>query len=154
MDPVERCSQDFAAGFSCSQSVLRAFAANLGLDEDVAARVATSFGGGVARTGRMCGAVSGALMVIGLRYGNVLPTDRGAKEATYTLARKFLDEFALRNKSVDCPGLLGCDIGTPEGMQQAREKGLFKTLCPDYVTDAVRILMMLARRVVPARITE
>lgn len=140
MDPVERCSEDFGAGFSCSQSVLRAFAAELGLDVDVATRVATAFGGGVARTGRICGAVSGALMVIGLRYGNTLPADRGAKEATYTLARKFMDEFALQHQSINCPGLLGCDIGTPEGMQQAREQGFFKTQCPEYVQDAVRIL--------------
>ncbi len=144
MDPVERCSGDFAAGFSCSQSVVRAFAAEFGLDMDAATRIATAFGGGVSRTGRICGAVSGALMIIGLRYGNVQASDKGAKEATYTLARKFMDEFALQHQSIDCPGLLGCDIGTPEGMQQARGKDLFKTQCPEYVKDAVRILEKIA----------
>ncbi len=74
----------------------------------------------------------------------MLPTDRGAKEATYTLARKFMDEFALQHQSIDCPGLLGCDIGTPQGMQQAREQGLFKSRCPEYVKDAVQILERLA----------
>jgi hypothetical protein len=82
-------------------------------------------------------------MVIGLRYGGVSPADRGAKEATYTLARRLLEEFAVQHQSVDCPGLLGCDIGTPEGMQQAREQNLFKTQCPEYVKDAVRILVKL-----------
>jgi C_GCAxxG_C_C family probable redox protein len=143
MDPIEKSSNNFSAGFSCSQSVLRAFADDFGLEPDMAARIATAFGGGLARTGRVCGAVSGGLMVIGLRFGNVLPTDKGAKEATYALARKFLNQFALLHQSVDCPGLLDCDIGTPEGMQQAREQNLFKTRCPVYVQDAARILMKL-----------
>jgi C_GCAxxG_C_C family probable redox protein len=140
MEPIERCAEDFAEGYTCSQSVLRAFAAELGLELDSGTRLATAFGGGLSRTGRVCGAVTGALMVIGLRYGNTLPTDRGAKEATYTLARRFMEEFEKRHGSVDCPGLLGCDIGTPDGMQHAREQNLFKRVCPVYVTDAVRIL--------------
>jgi C_GCAxxG_C_C family probable redox protein len=136
MDPIEQSSINFSAGFSCSQSVLRAFAEDLGLEPDMASRVSSAFGGGMARTGRVCGAVSGALMVIGLRFGAISPADQGAKEATYALARKFLEEFMLLHGSVDCPGLLGCDIGKPEGMQQAREQNLFKTQCPDYVRDA------------------
>jgi hypothetical protein len=80
-------------------------------------------------------------MVIGLRYGNVYPNDRGAKEATYALARRFIEDFTARHGAVDCPFLLGCDIGTPEGMKQARSMDLFKRKCPVYVTDAVRILM-------------
>ncbi len=146
MDPIDLCAADFSAGFSCSQSVLRAFAAELGLDPAVAARIATAFGGGIARTGRVCGAVSGALMVIGLRYGGILPTDRGAKEATYALARRFLEAFEARHGSVDCPGLLHCDIGSPQGMQYAREQDLFKRQCPVYVKDAVRILIGLGEK--------
>ncbi len=143
MDPIDQCSLDFAEGFSCSQSVLRAFAAEFDLEPDLAARIAAAFGGGVARTGRMCGAVSAGLMVIGLRYGSSSPTNRGAKEATYALVRRFLEEFTMLHQSVDCPGLLGCDIGTPEGMQLARERNLFKTHCPEYVKDAARLLTKL-----------
>ncbi len=143
MDHIDLCATNFAAGFSCSQSVLLAFASELGLDPSTAARIATAFGGGIARTGRLCGAVSGALMVLGLRYGSVSSTDKGAKEATYTLARRLVAEFEAQNGSVDCPDLLGCDIGTPEGMQQARKQDLFKRQCPAYVKDAVRILMSL-----------
>ncbi len=141
MDPIEHSELDFSNGFTCSQSVLRAFLSEFGLELDPATRLATAFGGGVSRTGRLCGAVAGALMVIGLRYGNTLATDKGAKEATYTLARRFMEEFEQKHGSVDCPALLGCDIGTPEGMQHARAQDLFHQVCPDYVRDAVHILM-------------
>ena len=143
MDPIEESETRFAEGFTCSQSVLLAFVEEFGLEPDAAARLATAFGGGIARSGRLCGAVSGALMVIGLRYGNALGTERGTKEATYALARRFIEEFTERHGSVDCPGLLGCDIGTPEGMQQAREQDLFATQCPEYVKDAARLLISL-----------
>jgi C_GCAxxG_C_C family probable redox protein len=143
MDAIALSKSNFAEGFNCSQSVLVTFAEEFGLEPTTAARLASTFGGGIARSGRICGAVSGALMVIGLRYGNTLPTDRGAKEAAYALARRFMDEFSKRHGSVDCSVLLGCEIGTPEGMREARERDLFKTQCPVYVTDAVRILLTM-----------
>jgi C_GCAxxG_C_C family probable redox protein len=143
MDPIDLSKSYFNEGYRCSQSVLLAFAEELGLDFVTAAKLSSAFGGGIARSGRICGAVSGALMVLGLRYGNSLPNDQGAKEATYALARRYMDEFAKRHGSVDCPGLLGCDIGTPAGMQQARERNLFATQCPVYVADAVSILLSL-----------
>ncbi len=143
MDPIELGKRNFEQGFNCSQSVLLAFAEELGLEPGMAARLASAFGGGIARSGKICGAVSGGLMVLGLRYGNNVATDRGAKEATYALARRYMEEFAKRHGSVDCPALLGCDIGTPEGMQQARERDLFVKQCPVFVADAVRILLTL-----------
>lgn len=144
MDPKEICASRFAEGFNCAQSVLLAFAEEYGLEQDVAARFAASFGGGIGRTGRLCGAVSGALMVIGLRYGNTTGADRGAKEATYAVVRRFLEDFEKLHGSVDCPGLLGCDIGSPEGMQLAREQKMFTTRCPEYVKDATRLVLSLA----------
>ena len=150
MDPKEVCASRFAEGFNCAQSVLLAFIEEFGLEQDVAARLAAAFGGGISRSGRLCGAVSGALMVIGLRYGNTSGADRGAKEATYALGRRFLEEFEARHGSVDCPGLLGCDIGTPEGMQQAREKNMFTTVCPEYVKDATRSLISLGEETTKA----
>lgn len=82
-------------------------------------------------------------MVIGLRYGNASGTDKGAKEAAYTLSRRFIEEFEQKHGSADCPGLLGCDIGTPEGMQHARAQDLFHQVCPEYVKDAVQLLLSL-----------
>lgn len=146
MDKIARSAADFSQGYSCAQAVLRAFAADFGMDADLATRVAGAYGGGIARCGHLCGAVTGALMAIGLRYASTDPTDQGAKEGTYTVARRFLQQFEAQFGSLDCPGLLGVDIGTPDGMQQARQGNLFKTRCPTYVEDAVAIVMQITEK--------
>lgn len=130
----------FSAGFSCSQSVLAAFAPDLGLDAETALRVAAAFGGGMGRTGGTCGAVTGALMALGLKYGATRGDDKAAKERTYTLAREFIQRFEARNSGVACAELLGVNISTPEGQSAAREANLFKTVCPRLVASAAEIL--------------
>jgi C_GCAxxG_C_C family probable redox protein len=87
--------------------------------------------------------VSGALMVIGLKHGHVAAQDKAAKEKTYALVREFVDQFRARNGSLLCRELLGYDIGTPEGMQLVREKGLSTSICPRLVRDAAEILERL-----------
>jgi len=143
MSNVEIAMASFKEGLSCSQAVLAAFAPGLGLDRLTALRVAAAFGGGMARMGQTCGAVSGALMVIGLRHGHVVAEDQAAKERTYALVREFVDQFRARNTSLLCRELLGCDVGTPEGMQLVREKGLTTSICPGLVRDAAEILEQL-----------
>ncbi len=59
----------FKEGFSCSQAVVSSFAGDLGLGNDTAYKIPCGFGAGIARTGNTCGAVAGAVMVIGLKYG-------------------------------------------------------------------------------------
>jgi C_GCAxxG_C_C family probable redox protein len=133
----------FKEGFNCSQAVLAAFAPELGLEREAALRVAGAFGGGMGRTGQTCGAVTGALMVLGLKHGQVSAADRPAKEHTYALAREFVAQFEARHGSALCRELLGYDIGTPEGMQAIKEKGLHHSLCPKLVGDAAEILERL-----------
>jgi C_GCAxxG_C_C family probable redox protein len=139
MDPIEAAKQQYAQGYSCSQSVLLAFAEELGVSKEVAARVAAGFGGGMGRSGRTCGAVSGALMVIGLVQGTADPTDKVTKEKTYALTRRMLTEFRKQRGGLDCQELIGMDISTPEGYALAREKGLFSG-CAAYVEASARIL--------------
>ncbi len=103
-------------------------------------RVAGAFGAGMARTGESCGAVTGALMVIGLRHAKVRPDDDDSKEKAYALAQEFMDAFRERNRSLLCRELLGVDVGTPEGMKVVREKNLFATVCPKFVGDAAEII--------------
>jgi C_GCAxxG_C_C family probable redox protein len=94
----------------------------------------------MARMGRTCGAVTGALMVIGLRYGRTEAEDDETKERCYHLAREFVEQFRARNGSITCEELLGHDIGIAEERERAREKGLFDTLCPGLVRDAAEIV--------------
>ena len=120
---VERASATFAQGYNCSQAVLAAFAPDLGLDEQTALRLASPFGGGIAQQGDTCGAVSGALMALGLRYGRMRAEDRQAQETAYGKAKELLRRFAERHGAVTCRELLECDVRVPAEMERARREG-------------------------------
>lgn len=112
----------------------------MGLDRELALKVAGAFGGGMARMGEQCGAVTGAFMVIGLKHGKTKTGDDGARERTYELVEEFVTRFKSRHGSICCRELLGYDLNSPEGRKAAYEKGLFTTLCPQLVRDATEIL--------------
>jgi C_GCAxxG_C_C family probable redox protein len=136
IDPSEIASDLFARNFNCAQSVFASFASRLGMDESRMLKLASPFGGGVSRRGQICGAVTGGLMALGLARGSDSPL---GKEAAYQLGQEFLQRFESRHGSIICRDLLGFDISTESGRQQALEKGAFKTLCPRFVRDAVEI---------------
>jgi C_GCAxxG_C_C family probable redox protein len=139
MNRAETALSLFAKGFNCSQVVLSAYVEQFGLDGATAMKIASGFGGGMGRMGETCGAVTGAFMVLGLKFGGATP-DREAKERIHAKVREFAQYFKARNSSLSCKNLLGCDISTPKGHEAAREKGLFKTVCPKAVRDAIEIL--------------
>ena len=143
MEKQEAAVSCFTRGFNCSQAVCSVFAPDFGVDPETAYRLACAFGGGLAGSGETCGAVTGALMVLGLKYGMTDFQNQQAKEKTYAVARSFLREFASRHQFTRCRDLLGCDIGTPEMRARAKEAGLFETLCPAFVRDAVQIVETL-----------
>jgi C_GCAxxG_C_C family probable redox protein len=97
----------------------------------------------MARTGETCGAITGGLMVIGLRRAKVRPDDDDSRELAYALAQEFMDVFRERNGSLICRELLGVDVGTPEGMAKVRADNLFQTVCPRFVRSASEILEAL-----------
>lgn len=139
MNRIEPALSHFAQGFNCSQAVLSAYAGQFGLDDETAAKIASGFGGGMGRMAETCGAVTGAFMVLGLKYGQNSP-DREAKEMIYARIKDFASRFQARNRSLNCQDLLGCDISTTEGLQQAREAEMFYRICPKFVRDVCEIL--------------
>ncbi|AKG54306.1 hypothetical protein DGWBC_1680 [Dehalogenimonas sp. WBC-2] len=122
---------------NCAQAVLTSFAEELGLDKATALRLSQGFGGGMGRTGKTCGAVTGAFMVLGLIEQL---EGREGIEAVYAKVKEFDREFVARHGSTECNVLLDCDICSTEGMERARSEGLFKKVCPGYVRSAVEIL--------------
>jgi C_GCAxxG_C_C family probable redox protein len=139
MNCIETAVSRFAEGFNCSQAVFSAFAESLGIEETDALRIAAGFGGGMGRMAEICGAVTGALMVLGMKYGGTTP-DREAKERVYQQVREFAARFRARHGSLVCRDLLGCDISTAAGHQSAREQNLFTSRCPPFVRGAAEIL--------------
>ncbi|MDD1779478.1 MAG: C-GCAxxG-C-C family protein [Candidatus Helarchaeota archaeon] len=140
MSKVNRAVAVFKEGYSCSQAILSTYGVQLGLEREIALKVASAFGGGMGRMGKTCGAVTGALMVLGLKHGVVEITDQKTKETTYALAREFMKKFIARNGSVECKVLLGCDLSTPEGIRAAKDKNVVATICPKLVQQAAEIL--------------
>jgi C_GCAxxG_C_C family probable redox protein len=94
----------------------------------------------MARTGETCGAVTGGLMVIGLKHAKMQKDDDDSRELSYALAQEFMDAFRDRNRSLLCRELLGVDVSTPEGIFEVRKRDLFRTVCPKFVRDAGELL--------------
>jgi C_GCAxxG_C_C family probable redox protein len=137
MSRVEKAVSRFQSGNSCAQAVFSTYAEPLGMAGETAVKVAAGFGGGMGRMGHTCGAVTGAFMALGLKYGG---PESKAKEKTYELVREFASRFKARHGSLDCNDLLGCDISTSEGRQRIKQQKLHSTLCPQIVRDAAEIL--------------
>lgn len=142
-DQIEKAVAYFDKGYNCCQSILLAYGPDLRLSTDLAVHLGTGFGGGMARQGECCGAVTGAIMVIGLKFGMANETDDVARGKTYEFVSELMNKFKAQKGSVKCRDLLDCDISTPEGRAVAQEKDLFKTLCPDLVRTSAEILESL-----------
>jgi len=107
----------------------------LGLDEATCAKVACAFGGGISHLGLTCGAVTGVLMAIGLRYGG----GPEMKEKTYEIANEFVGRFKSLHGSINCTELVGYDLSKPEQLRRAREEAVFAIRCVKFVENAVKI---------------
>ena len=130
----------FNQGYNCSQAVFSVYAEENGLDPDLARKIATSLGAGIGRTGNICGAVSGAILAIGLIHGMNRPDDTEAREKSYQLTQDFMKTFTDRYGSVSCPTLLGYHLGIPAEREEAGRKGVVKDICPRLVQGAAEIL--------------
>ncbi len=130
----------FGSGYYCAESVLLAMAENLGIQSDLIPRIATGFCSGMARTGGQCGAVSGAMMGIGLATGRSSPTD--TLEPNYALIQRLIQRFEERFGSTNCRELLGCDLATREGQMAFLANRLLEH-CFDYAEGATQIALSL-----------
>ena len=129
----------FNKGYNCSQALLATYGPSLGLDPSLALKVAGPFGGGMARSGDVCGAVTGAVMAIGLRYSSD-EVDPDAKARSYAAVQRLFEEFRQEHGSIVCRDLLGIDLGTEGGWAEAQRLHTHNTVCPQFVRDAAEIL--------------
>ncbi|MDH5634482.1 MAG: C-GCAxxG-C-C family protein [Candidatus Bathyarchaeota archaeon] len=131
----------FLSGYNCAESILLTMAEHQGIESPLIPRIATPFGGGIARNGSICGCVTGALMNIGLKFGRAQHTED--KEKAYAVASSYLGAFEREFGSVICYDLIGCDFRTPEG--QKRWEQLKESRCADFVKRTVEILLSLEK---------
>ncbi len=141
MTKSEQAISKFMGGYNCAQSVFYAFCEDLGVDQDTALKVACGFGAGMGRKGEVCGAVTGGIMALGVKYGRGEKEDRAVTDAAYVKVRELMDQFASRNGTCICRQLLnGCDLTTEEGQKYFKENDLLNKACKLCVQSAVEIL--------------
>ncbi len=137
---ARRAVELFAGGYTCSVAVALAFGRGLGLDEATLYRAASGFAGGMGGLGQTCGALSGAVLVLGLRYAPQDPTDREIRQDAWALVRRFMRDFEAEAGSMRCAELIRCDLSSREAVASAREAGAFGRACPPLVALAGRLL--------------
>jgi len=140
MNKEEYAQECLKNGLSCAQSVLSAFIGQFDLDRDMALRISSAFGGGMGGLGEVCGAVSAAFMVLGLKYGSAGGHDEEEKARINRKAVEYMNRFRSLKGSILCRDLLGADVGTTEGLETAKTKGLFDNICPGIIRCSVEIL--------------
>ncbi len=133
---AERSAQLFEQGFCCSESVLQALAESHGVRSDLIPRIATGLCAGMARTGGMCGAVSGGVLGISLMTGRSSP--KASREENYRLVREFLKQCKDQFGSTNCAELIGCRLDTPEGQRFFEEHHLHAK-CAGFAREAARL---------------
>lgn len=140
MDKIAFALQQFKSGYNCAQSVLSAFASDLGIDGNTAIRIASGFGGGMGRQQLTCGALTGAYMVIGYLHGMHAPDDDLASEKAARMIQKFTADFKEKYGHSDCFSLIGVDLSTEEGRKEAEEKNLYELKCEKFILEIVDML--------------
>lgn len=137
----EKAVEKFFEGYNCAQSVFVAFCEDLGVHEDLALKIACGFGGGMGGKEEVCGAVSGAIMVIGAKYGRGKRDDKAKKEDTYARTGELMERFSQKRGTYICRQLLGgCDFMTEEGRRLFKEQDLLNKTCKACIESAVSIL--------------
>jgi tRNA 2-thiouridine synthesizing protein E len=146
MSKADDALNTFISGFNCSQAVLSAFSAEYGLDTVMAYRVGAALGGGIGHLGETCGAVTGAVLVIGLHYGMTVNDGSQSNREAYDKVLELAAEFKTRNGTIKCRELLGFDIEDREAFHAAMKKGGLRApqaVCPKAVKDAAEIVAYL-----------
>jgi C_GCAxxG_C_C family probable redox protein len=136
-DHVKEAQDLFESGFNCTQSVLLSFCEEFGLSKETASKMACPFGGGIGGHGKICGAITGAMMVIGLKYGSANSTDLDSKKISSEKAHFLLENFEEKHGSCDCNDLIGCRLYrlNPEELKVKRHH--IHSTCPKFLETVI-----------------
>jgi C_GCAxxG_C_C family probable redox protein len=138
---TEVAVQEFLSGYNCAQSILYAYGPDLGLDGETALKVATGLGGGMGGRGEICGAVTGGILTLGLKFGRGGQEEKAVAQQAYQKTGELMADFERVHGTCTCRVLLdGCDLRTPEGMKRFREEDLHQKVCVPCVRTMGEIL--------------
>lgn len=138
---AQKAKKLFLEGYNCSQAVFLAFQDQYDMDDSIALKLSSSFGGGMGRLREVCGAVSGMFMVAGILYGYESPKDMTAKKAHYERIQELAQEYQVRNGSIVCREILGLGEGKDHPKPEERTGEYYKKRpCADLVAIAAAIM--------------
>jgi C_GCAxxG_C_C family probable redox protein len=141
MNNVERAVDLFANGLNCSQAMLTVFGEPYGLDAKMAEKLGRPLGGGMGRLALTCGAITGAVLILGLAKGH--QEEAEARKVSYSSVRELFRRFEVLHGTTACKSLLGADMSTAEGLKKIQDQQLVSKVCPVFVKDAANILESL-----------
>ena len=131
----------FLEGYNCTQSIICAYSDTAQIDRNLALKIACGFGAGMGRKQEVCGAITGGIMAIGLKYGRGENDDRRVTDLAYAKVRELMDRFAEKHGTCICRKLLnGCELTTEEGQRQFKQKDLLHKICKPCVERVAGIL--------------
>jgi len=140
MERSEHAKELFLSGNNCAQSVLLSFSEDLGYSKELALKISAGFGGGMGRQQGTCGAVTGAIMVLGILEGEKASDNSELKSGTYNSVKELLKSFANDFQSINCGELTGCDFKTDSGNEKFKEEEVLEKICAPCVKRAVKIV--------------
>ena len=143
MTKIDKAVDRYKGEYNCAQAVITTYSEELGLKEDIAMSLTAAFGAGINYRGEMCGAVSAALLLIGLKSKKLDGLDELKKEMVKEYCDKFIQEFKEQNNGVLCKKLLNADLSVAEELEKARKNDIFSGICPGLVRSSAVILEKL-----------
>ena len=141
MNPVDKTLDLVGNGLNCSQAILAAFGEQFGVDLEKAKKLGRPFGGGMGHLALTCGAITGAIMVLGLARNDA--EEPLAREEAFESVRELMQRFEERHGTSVCKKLLGADMSTAEGMKKIQQDKLTQRLCPVFIRSSAEILLKL-----------
>jgi C_GCAxxG_C_C family probable redox protein len=130
----------FNSGCNCSQAVVMPYSEQLNVESDLIERISVAFGGGMGRQGKTCGCVSGALMVLGLAYGNESSKKVEQRIKAYEIAKKFIETFKNEYGTTECKELIRLDLNKSADMEKAQKEQVFSNRCSKIVEKTIEML--------------
>jgi C_GCAxxG_C_C family probable redox protein len=139
-DHLAEALELFRSGFHCSQAIFAAFTEETGLPRETALKIACPFGGGIGGYGRTCGALTGAIMVVGLKYGSTDPKDLDAKRLSREKTQELIETFERVHGTSMCNDLVGFDRSHMSGAELMAMLPQFHNTCPKFLETVVTFL--------------
>jgi C_GCAxxG_C_C family probable redox protein len=134
---------------NCAESIVKTFSIEANISENDLIHLAFPFGGGFGLQGYICGALSGAAMILGAQYGKLLQGNDQYIEKIYGITQELFEQFRKSQGTILCKELLQLDLAKPDEFLEAYKTGVFKTKCPEFVYKTAEILEKLLHKEIP-----